>query len=110
MSTRESFSKREVELADLSKSVGHPARFFIIKELSKAGKLSNGELVDRMALSQASVSQHLKTLVDEGLICRLREGQKSMYTIEWNKLERMLVLFQKLKDDLMVNRPKRNCC
>lgn len=110
MESEKTFKKRDVELAELSKSVGHPARFQIINTLAKNSQLTTKELVEELPLSQATVSQHLKILLDEGLICRFAEGTKSIYTLEWNKLERMLTLFQKMKDDVMVHRPKRNCC
>ena len=107
---KEAFKKRDIELAELSRSVGHPARFYILNALAKNEKMTTSEFVAQLPLSQATVSQHLKVLVDEGLVCRFASGTKSIYTLEWNKLERMLLLFQKMKDEVMVFRPKRNCC
>lgn len=106
-----SFSADEIELSHFSKALAHPARVAIIKELAKnANSKTCGELVSILPLSQPTTSQHLKILLKTGLICQNNKGNKSFYCIEWNKLERMFIMFGRLNGKTMENRPKRNCC
>lgn len=62
------FTERQVELAKIAKSLGHPARIAIVGLLLKHGKLYCNEIVDSLPLAQATVSQHLKALRAAGLI------------------------------------------
>lgn len=109
-SKKELFLKKDIEFADLAKSLSHPARVMIINVLSKHKDRTCKELVFDISLSQPSVSRHLSDLLKVGLICRKSEGKKSLYTIEWNKLERFYELTARMSRLTMPNRPKRNCC
>ena len=104
------FSSFEVELATMSKCFSHPARVMIILILSKNKDRTCKELVAELPLSQSTVSKHLKDLLQEKLICRKFEGTQSLYTLEWNTLERVFRLFGRFSLKTMPNRPKRNCC
>ena len=104
------FNSFEVELAAMSKCFSHPARVMIILILSKNKDRTCKELVAELPLSQSTVSKHLKDLLQEKLICRKFEGTQSLYTLEWNTLERVFSLFGRFSLKTMPNRPKRNCC
>lgn len=104
------FNALEVELATMAKCFSHPARVMIISILSKNKDRTCKELVAELPLSQSTVSKHLKDLLQEKLICRKLEGTQSIYTLEWNKLERFFSLFGRFSLKTMPNRPKRNCC
>ncbi len=100
----------EIELAELGKAISHPARVAILKELASVKHKTCGDLVKVIGLSQPTVSQHLKALVEVGFICQKIEGTRSYYCMEWNKLERFFMIVDKLSDRMLPNRPKRNCC
>lgn len=104
------FSTGDIELANFSKSLSHPARIMIIKVLSKHKDRTCKELVAELPLSQASVSQHLKALLEIGLICRKKFGAQSLYCVEWNTLDRVFTLYDRLSTKVLPKRPKRNCC
>ncbi len=110
LSKTEGFNHREVELSGMAKAFSHPARIMIIEILSKHKDRTCKELVNEIPLSQATISQHLNELLLAKLICRKKDGAKSLYCVEWNKLERMFGLYYRLSEKTMVNRPKRNCC
>ena len=59
---------RDLELARLARALGHPARVEILRLLLASGTCICGEIVDRLPLAQATVSQHLKVLRQAGLI------------------------------------------
>lgn len=54
---------------------------------SDSGELSVGEIVDRLGLTQPTVSKHLKVLRDHGLAVVREEGQHRYYTLESSPLE-----------------------
>src|SRR5258706_1069565 len=58
----------DVELARLAKALGHPARVAIVRLLLGKGECICGDIVGRLPLAQATVSQHLKGLQDAGWI------------------------------------------
>jgi DNA-binding transcriptional ArsR family regulator len=80
------FSPELVDLADLAKALGHPGRLEILRIL--AGKACIcGDIVERMPLSQATVSQHLKELKKVGLIRGKVEGPRICYCLDREALK-----------------------
>lgn len=61
-------SPADLELARLAKALGHPARVAIVRMLAEGGECVCGDIVSRLPLAQATVSQHLKVLKEAGLI------------------------------------------
>lgn len=104
------FSNSTLELAKVSKSLSHPARIVILQILSKHKDRTCKELVAELPLSQPTVSQHLKELLNAGLICRTNKGAQSLYCMEWNRMERVFTIFGRFGTKVLPNRPKRNCC
>lgn len=86
----ENFTEEQLELSNLMKALGHPARVAIIQYLIESNKCVCGDIVDVIPLAQATVSQHLKELKTAGLIKGSIEGNTICYCIEpktWNKLK-----------------------
>jgi DNA-binding transcriptional ArsR family regulator len=106
----EEFGNSVQEMAEFCKSLSHPARVQLINELAVHKNRTCKELVFALPLSQATVSRHLAELLEVGLICRKLDGTQSIYTLEWNKLERFFDITQKMNTKLFTHRPKRNCC
>lgn len=82
MTKEEKFSEHEIQLAVIAKALAHPARIQIIKFLAESGECMCGRIVDVLPLSQATVSQHLRTLKNAGLIRGNIEGQRVCYCID----------------------------
>lgn len=85
--SRESPSRQcaDVSSEALSSKLGalsHPARIEILRQLSLSGCCCCKDVVDRMDLAQSTVSQHLKVLVDAGLVRYRPEKQRSRYEID----------------------------
>lgn len=98
------FTPDEIFLADLAKSLSHPARIKILKILNDSSSCMCGEIVDRLTLSQSTVSQHLKELKRVGLIQGEIEGPKICYCINGSKINEAKSHFEKLFTKL------KNCC
>lgn len=75
------FLPPEERMAALMRALGHPARIAILKLLAERGAVPCFELVEELPLAQATISQHLRTLREVGLITFQTEGPRSYYRI-----------------------------
>lgn len=78
----ELFNTKDVRIAALAKALAHPARVAILRELAKRNECVCGEIVDKIPLAQATVSQHLKELKTAGLIKGKIDGSRSCYCLD----------------------------
>lgn len=92
----EDFTPDLIRLAELAKALGHPARLRILQILASCRQCICGDIVDRLPLAQATVSQHLKELKRVGLIRGEIEGPRTCYCLDddtvawaWADLGRM---------------------
>ncbi len=92
----EEFTSEEIELADISKALSHPARIKILKILAEKNVCICGDIVDLLPLAQATVSQHLKELKRVGLIQGDIDGPKVCYCVNTNALDNATKKFLKL--------------
>jgi DNA-binding transcriptional ArsR family regulator len=98
----EDYSPELVAAADLAKALSHPGRLEILRIL--AGKACIcGDIVARMPLSQATVSQHLKELKTAGLIRGEIAGPRICYCLDTEALARAGKRFAELFNAL-------DCC
>lgn len=102
------FSKKQNELAILTKALGHPARIAIIEYLLKVDSCICGNLVNELPLSQPTVSQHLKELKNAGLIKGTFEGASICYCVDEVGFEKIKIFFQDVTKHLEEN--KNKCC
>ena len=92
----EIFTEKQNRLASMMKALGHPARIAIIQQLIKANTCICGDLVDKLGLAQATISQHLKELKTAGLIKGTIEGTSVCYCINektWKQYKKELDSF-----------------
>lgn len=67
-------------------ALSHPARIEILKRLSASHSCCCGEVVEHLDLAQSTVSQHLKILVDAGLVRLTPDRQRSRYEVDHKAL------------------------
>jgi ArsR family transcriptional regulator len=63
-------------------ALSHPARIAILRRLSASGCCCCKDVVDSVDLAQSTVSQHLKVLVDAGLVRYRPDRQRSRYEVD----------------------------
>lgn len=63
------------EVAKISKALADPTRLQIYESIASKPEMYCGEIIERYGLAPGTVSHHLKTLVEAGLIECRREGQ-----------------------------------
>ena len=93
------FSPDLVALADLAKALGHPGRLEILRILAGRACIC-GDIVDRMPLSQSTVSQHLKELKKVGLIRGEIEGPRICYCLDMDAVTGARQGFSQLFDGM----------
>ena len=94
--TKIPFDARVVALADLAKALGHPARLRILEILAQTPGCMCGDIVDRLPLAQATVSQHLKELKRVELIAGEISGPRTCYCLNSQTLTKAREAFTSL--------------
>jgi ArsR family transcriptional regulator, arsenate/arsenite/antimonite-responsive transcriptional repressor len=74
-------SSEEILSARLA-ALSHPARLAILKHLAASGCCCCKDVVQTVDLAQSTVSQHLKILVEAGLVRYQPDRQRSRYEID----------------------------
>src|SRR5262245_35968399 len=69
-------------LAPQLAALSHPARIEILQYLAGSGCCCCKDVVGHLDLAQSTVSQHLKILVDAGLVRFWPERQRSRYELD----------------------------
>jgi ArsR family transcriptional regulator len=84
-------------MADIFDVVSDPTRRDLMHVLleryispdSDSGEISVGDIVERLGLSQPTVSKHLKVLRDHGLVTVREDGQHRYYRLDSTPLEEL---------------------
>jgi len=93
---KEDYPEYQVKISEYAKALSHPARISIIELLLKSGDSCCGDIVGKLPIAQASVSQHLKDLKDAGLITATENPPKVNYCINkenWSVAKRVFCMF-----------------
>ncbi|HEY1006088.1 MAG TPA: metalloregulator ArsR/SmtB family transcription factor [Sphingobacteriaceae bacterium] len=101
------FSEADQRIADLAKTLGHPARIAILRILAERNSCICGEIVEVLPLAQSTVSQHLKELLKAGLIRGTVDGPKSCYCIDPETIKELSGNLDFLFRDLL---SQTDCC
>lgn len=90
-------SEKGADLAAGFKALGDPHRMAILHLLAAAGEPVCVVDVERhIDLAQSTISHHLKTLVDAGVISRERRGKWSYYSIIDQRLSGLGIEIERL--------------
>lgn len=102
------FTQKQNELAELAKALGHPARIAILEEMIKTNECLTADLVSKINLAQATISQHIAELKKSEIIIGRSEGVKTCYCINPEKWKIMKELMVRFFDHHPSCQP--NCC
>jgi len=87
----EGFSELQQKRALIFKALGHPARIAIVEMLLKRQSCICNDMVEELPLAQPTISQHLKSLKEVGIIQGEIEGTSICYCINekvWNEIQK----------------------
>jgi ArsR family transcriptional regulator len=63
------FATNDLMIAGFAKALSHPARVYIVRELSRLNSCcTSGEFFEKLPIARSTLSQHLKELKLAGLI------------------------------------------
>ena len=82
-----SMDRSSQTLVKVAKALGDPTRLELLRRISSAGEMCCKDLVALFPVSQATVSHHLKILVDSGLLAVRRDGQFGWYSLRPGTVE-----------------------
>jgi DNA-binding transcriptional ArsR family regulator len=74
---------QDEDLATVMRALGHPVRLSILRTLAEKQKsrCCCMDVTASLPLAQSTVSQHIKVLLDAGLIERRAEGTRNCYSL-----------------------------
>jgi ArsR family transcriptional regulator len=88
-----SYSTDEVTLAAIAKALSHPVRIKILRLLAGEACCFTGELTSLIPMAQSTISQHLKALLEAGLIQGEINPPKVKYCIHRENWAKAQALF-----------------
>jgi ArsR family transcriptional regulator len=90
------------DIATIMRALGHPVRLHILRILAKQqrGECCCSDVTEELPLAQSTVSQHIKVLLDAGLIERKPRGTRNCYIVQHERLAAMGSAFTGMVDKL----------
>lgn len=76
----------DADLATALKALSHPARLSILKVLAEHQGQCCCDVAGCLPLAQSTVSQHLKILLEAGLVTRHAQGTRNRYALHPERL------------------------
>ena len=78
---------RDDDIATIMRALGHPVRLNILRILAKQQQspCCCSDVTESLPLAQSTVSQHIKVLLDAGLIERQAKGTRNCYTVRHDR-------------------------
>lgn len=80
---------RDADLANVLRALGHPVRLSILRILAeqRQGDCCCTDVTQCLPLAQSTVSQHIKVLLEAGLVERHAKGTRNCYSLRADRLE-----------------------
>jgi len=76
--------------SEVFKALGDPIRLDIIRQIAAAGELAWSALEETLPVSKPTISYHIKTLVQAGLLTARKEGRNFYYTLRQDTLRQLV--------------------
>jgi len=73
---------RDAEFVKIAKALADATRHRMLLELRSAGELTCSQICEKFPLSQPTISHHIKTLSDAGLVKCRKEGQFHVISVD----------------------------
>jgi DNA-binding transcriptional ArsR family regulator len=94
------FSEETIEMSEILKAFGHPARLEIVKFLINSPTCICGDIVEFLPLSQSTVSKHLSELKKAGVIKGTISGNSICYCLNENTINKLQSFINIIKTDV----------
>jgi ArsR family transcriptional regulator len=97
------------DTARLARALSHPARIHIVRLLAAQTECRGADVFAELPLAQSTVSEHLRVLVDAGVVSSRRVGTTSVYCLRPDRLAPLSVLIQDLTTCAPSCAPQGDC-
>jgi ArsR family transcriptional regulator, arsenate/arsenite/antimonite-responsive transcriptional repressor len=97
---------QDEELAEVMRALGHPVRLSILRILANQSDCCCTDVTECLPLAQSTVSQHIKVLLDAGLVERSPKGTRNCYSLNSERLQSLNGAFSGLYAGLFTERPR----
>ncbi len=94
------FSEETIEMSEILKAFGHPARLEIVKFLFNSPTCICGDIVEFLPLSQSTVSKHLSELKKAGVIKGTISGNSICYCLNESTIKKLQSFINIIKTDV----------
>ena len=94
------FSEETIELSEILKAFGHPARLEIVKFLINSPTCICGDIVEFLPLSQSTVSKHLSDLKNAGIIKGTISGNSICYCLNESTIKKLQSFISNIQTDV----------
>ncbi len=98
-------TQEQIEMAQFAKVFAHPARVSILQYIASQDSCICGDIVDKVGLSQPTISQHLQVINAAGLLKGTFKGKTICYCLNVEKFQQMQELFNSY-----FNKTVASCC
>jgi len=94
---------RDDDIASIMRALGHPVRLSILRILAtqQQGQCCCADVTESLPLAQSTVSQHIKVLLDAGLIERQPRGTRNCYLVQHDRLKALGAAYSGLLNGLV---------
>ncbi len=97
---------QDEDFADAMRALGHPVRLSILRILAeRRSDCCCTDVTECLPLAQSTVSQHIKVLVDAGLVARSPKGTRNCYSLNSDRLDALNGAFSGLFSGLIAIQP-----
>ena len=72
----------DIQISELAKALGHPARLRILRLLLATPGCIGGDILEAVGLAQSTVSEHLRILKSAGIFVSERSGPRTYYALK----------------------------
>ncbi|MCP4135785.1 MAG: winged helix-turn-helix transcriptional regulator [bacterium] len=81
--------------SEILKALGHPVRLQIVEGLINHDECNVNAMVEELELPQSTISQHLNTLKNAGIITPRKDGVKTCYRVIDPRVNEILLILKK---------------
>ena len=103
----EGFTPQTLDMAEMLKALGHPARLAIMEYLAKSPSCVCSDIICELPLAQPTVSRHLSELKKVGLIKGQISGKHICYCIDTHRWDAVMNYFRELTG--VIETPSSKC-
>ena len=103
----EGFSPQTLEMAEIVKAIGHPARLAIMEYLAKSPSCICNDIIAEVPLAQPTISRHLSELKKVGLIKGRISGKNICYCIDPDRWQAVMEYLRRLSG--FIESPAEKC-